>query len=82
MSVAYSDSVRRVVTYKFFVKRKPYPKLARRKAVATATALHKRMYTAFAEYAMCIRLATVEFSDSSLTETMLQLYLPSAPKVY
>ena len=50
MSVAYSDPVHRAVTYKFIVRGRPYPKLARRKAVATAIALHKRMYTAFAEY--------------------------------
>ena len=52
MSKAYSDPVRRAITYKFFVRGRPYPKLVRREAVATATALHKRMYTAFAEYVM------------------------------
>lgn len=80
MSTAYSDPVRRAVAYKFFVTKKPYPKLARRKAVATATALHKRMYTAFAEYVMCFYPLAAEFSDSSLTETTLLLYPPSVPK--
>jgi hypothetical protein len=50
ISTAYSDTVSRIIMYKFFVAGRPYPKIARRKALATAIALHKRMYTALAEY--------------------------------
>jgi hypothetical protein len=54
ISTAYSDTVSRIIMYKFFVAGRPYPKIARRKALATAIALHKRMYTALAEYVVFI----------------------------
>lgn len=82
MSKAYSDPVCRAITYKFFVRGRPYPKLARREAVATAIALHKRMYTAFAEYVIIAYPLPIESFNSYPTETTSVLYLTSVLKAY
>lgn len=41
----------RTIAYKYTIKGKPYPKLARRRIPPIAKALHKQMYTALVEYA-------------------------------
>lgn len=43
------EDFRGILTYKFGIKGKPYPKFARRRIAPTATALHRQMCTAFVE---------------------------------